>query len=81
MADRHTIVVRVKDGKVNEVLFCECCLSLTLEVRAYTDSKQAADLAIPAWHMLGGNTQPSQFKRDELGVYEATYHEPDADDE
>lgn len=81
MADRHTIVVRVNDGKVSEVLFCECCPALTLEVRTYTDSPQAARLALPAWHMELGSTQPSPFKRDEIGVYKSSYHEPDASDE
>ena len=81
MADRHTIVVRVKDGKVSEVLFCDCCPGLTLEVRTYTDSRQAAANALPAWHLDGGNTQWSQFKRDERGVYEPSFHEPDVEDE
>jgi hypothetical protein len=80
MADRHTIVVRVKDGKVSEVLFCDCCPGVTLEVRRYTDSQQAAAAARPAWHMEGAGTQPSKFKRDERGVYEATYYEPDDED-
>jgi hypothetical protein len=77
MADRHTIVVRVKNGEVSEVVFCDCCPGVTLEVRTYTDSKQALSAARPAWHMPGGDTQPSRFHRDERGVYEATYHEPD----
>ena len=57
MADRHTIVVRVNNGKVSEVLFCDCCPGLTLEVRTYTDSKMAAALALPAWHMEGGTSK------------------------
>jgi hypothetical protein len=81
MADRHTIVVRVKDGKVSEVLFCDCCPGVTLEVRTYTDSKQAAAVALPAWHMDGGSAQVSQFKLDELGVYEPMYYEPDPEEE
>jgi len=80
MADKHTIVVRVTDGEVSEVLFCDCCPDLNLEVRTYTDSTWAASVALPAWHMDGGSTQPSQFKRDEHGVYEASYYEPDIDD-
>lgn len=80
MADRHTIVVLVKDGKVTEVLFCDCCPGVTLEVRTYTDSTHAAAIALPAWHMDGGSTQRSQFKRDERGVYETSYYEPDVDD-
>lgn len=77
MADRHTIVVRLKDGMVSEVLFCDCCPGLTLEIRTYTDSTQAAAIAQPAWHTQGGSPQQSQFKRDEFGVYETSYHEPD----
>ena len=81
MADRHTIVVRVKDGKVSEVLFCDCCPGMTLEVRTYTDSDWAVAAALPAWHMEGGTLQSSQFKRDEDGVYESSYYEADIDDE
>jgi hypothetical protein len=81
MADRHTIVVRVKDGKVSEVLFCDCCPSVALEVRTYTESNEAAAIALPAWHMAGGTSQSSQFKRDEDGVYESEYYESDFDDE
>jgi hypothetical protein len=77
MAERHIIIVRVRDGIVTEVLFCDCCPPLTLEVRTYTDSTEAAALALPAWHMEGGSADESQFKRDEFGVYETTYHEPD----
>jgi len=80
MADRHTVVVRVTDGKVSEVLFCDCCPGVTLEVRIYTDSIQAAAIALPAWHMAGGSTQPSQFRRDELGVYETSYYDSEIDD-
>jgi hypothetical protein len=80
MSDRHTIVVRVKGGKVIEVLFCDCCPALTLEVRTYTDSTRAAASARPAWHMVGGDTRPSAFKRDERGIYEAMYHESETDD-
>ena len=80
MADRHTIVVCVKDGEVSEVLFCDCCPGVTLEVRTYTDTAHTAAAARPPWHMEGAGTQPSQFKRDERGVYEATYHEPEDED-
>jgi len=81
MADRHTIVVCVAGGKVDGVLFCSCCPPLTVEVRTYTDDMDAATSANPAWYMEGGDAQPSQFQRDARGVYEATHHEPDADDE
>ncbi len=81
MADRHTIVVRVKNGEVGEVVFCDCCPGITVEVRTYTDSKAAASAARPAWHMPGGGTRASRFHRDEIGVYETAYHEPDVDDE
>jgi hypothetical protein len=80
MADRHTIVVRVKDGKVSEVLFCDWCPGVTLEVRTYTDSTQAAAVALPAWHMKGGTSQSSPFQRDEDGVYEPSYYESDVED-
>ncbi len=81
MADRHTIVVRVRGGQPTGVLFCECCPGLTVEVRVYTEGKHAAVLARPVWYMEGGDTRPAEFRRDELGVYRATFHEPDALDE
>jgi hypothetical protein len=81
MADGHTIVIRVKDGKISEVLFCDCCPILTVEIRTYTDSMGAAAVATSAWYVQGGNTQPSQFKRDEVGVYETSFYEPDAGDD
>ena len=79
MAERHTIIVCVRDGEVGEVLLCDCCPSVTLEVRTYTESKQAAAVAAPIWYMGGGESQPSRFTRDERGVYEVKYHEKDAD--
>jgi hypothetical protein len=81
MADKHTIVVRIKKGIVSEVQFCDCCPDLLLEVRNYTNSPRAAALATPAWHMEGGGMQQSQFERDEFGVYEPSYYEPDSNDE
>ncbi len=81
MAERHTIVVRTKDGKVLETLFCDCCPGVTLEVRTYTDAILAAAAALPAWHMPGGTSASSQFKRDEDGVYESVYYERDFDDD
>jgi hypothetical protein len=79
MADKHTIVVRIRDGRVSEVQFCDCCPDILLQIRTYTDSPRAAALATPAWHMEGGSTQQSQFERDEYGVYEPLYYEPDTD--
>ena len=81
MADRHTIVVRIIDRRVTEVMFCDCCPCLTLEVRTYTDDADAAVMARPVWYLGGGNGSPSAFQRDERGVYRATYHEPDGDGE
>ncbi len=81
MAERHTIVVRIKDGKVLDALFCDCCPGVTLEVRTYTAAISVAAVALPAWHMPGGTPAPSQFKRDEDGVYEAAYYESDFGDD
>jgi hypothetical protein len=81
MAERHTIVVRVIEGKAAEVQFCDCCQSVTVEIRIYTDSIQAKALARPVWYMDGGTIEHSQYKRDEFGVYESSYHEPEYDDE
>jgi len=81
MSDRHTIIVRVQDGNVREVLFCDCCPAVTLEVRTYTDSPRAAALALPTWSMKDGTSRTSEFKRDERGVYESAYYEPDDEEE
>lgn len=81
MAERHTIIVGVKDGKVSEVLFCDCCPGVTVEVRTYTDSMQASTVALPAWHMDGGSVQAPQFKRDEDGVYKPSFYDSDAEGE
>lgn len=81
MADRHTIVVRINDGKVSDVLFCDCCPGLTLEIRTYAESSWAALAALSAPHEGGPSAQQSQFKRDEVGVYEASYYEPDVADD
>ncbi len=80
MADRHTITIQVKDGRVAEVQFCDCCPALTLEVRTYTDNSAAAAVAQPVWH-LGGGVQESEFHRDEQGVFSAAYYEPEDEDE
>lgn len=81
MADRHTIVICVEAGKVREVQFCDCAPAVTVEVRTYTKSQRAASKARPAWFMPGGDTQPSEFKRDERGVYKTSYYEADAEGE
>ena len=77
MADRHTVVVRIQDGHIADVLFCDCCVPLTVEVRTYEPT--ARDEANRA--SFGNQGQPSppshrQF-RDEFGVYRAEYFEPE----
>lgn len=81
MSDRHTIVIRVKEGKKTEVLFCSCCPPLTLEVRTYTNDPAAVAAARPAWWLPGGSCNASKFQRDEQGVFSSRYLEPDRDDE
>lgn len=81
MADRHTIVICVEAGKVSEVQFCDCAPAITVEVRTYTKSKRAASRARPTWFIPGGDAQPSAFQRDERGVYQTMYYEPDAEGE
>lgn len=81
MAERHTIVICVEAGKVREVRFCDRAPAITVEVRTYTKAKRAAEKARPAWFMPEGDVQPSEFSRDDRGVYRTTYHEPDAEGE
>ena len=54
MADRHTIVVRVKDGRVIDVLFCDCCTGVTLRVRTYSDALEGSAVKSPAANREGG---------------------------
>lgn len=77
MADRHTVVVRIQDGHVADVLFCDCCIPLTVEVRTYEPN--ARDDANRASY--GNPVRPSSLSngqfRDEVGVYRAEYFEPE----
>jgi len=79
MAERHTIVVLVEAGSVRGVRFCACVPPVTVEVRTYTQSKEAEGKARPAWFMPGGDAQASEFMRDADGVYSATFYESDDD--
>jgi len=81
MADRHTIVVCVSAGGSTEVLFCECCPGLTLEVRTYTDDAKAAAIAKPSADVGGRDWPGPGYWRDERGVYRAAYHEPEDNEE
>ena len=81
MAERHSISIRVKDGVVADVQFCDCCPPVTVEVRTYTDDAAAASAAVPVWYLADGPVTPSEFTRDEAGVYRASYYESDTEAE
>jgi hypothetical protein len=79
VAERHTIVVRVNDGKVSEVVFCDCCPGVTVEVRAYLDLTQVGAQISPMFLKDEAGKQESKFQSDEFGLYEAYCYEPDAE--
>jgi hypothetical protein len=80
MAERHAIIVRIRDGRASDVLFCDCCPAVTVEVRTYTDSEDAAAQACPLWNLNSGPNESARFIKDEAGVFEVSYFEPDEGD-
>lgn len=81
MAERHVIVVRVRDGAVAEVEFCDCCPDVTVEVRAYTDDPEAAAKAQPVWYLGGDAMASSVYQRDAHGVFRLACYQTDDEDE
>ena len=77
MADRHTILICVKDGNVREVVFCDCCPGVTVEVRTYIDDSTAAAVANSARSVPDTPGPPGEYHRDITGLYRAAYYEPD----
>jgi hypothetical protein len=81
MAERHVILIRVRNGTVAGIEFCDCCTDVLVEVRTYTDDPVAAAQAELVWY-LGGRVAPAtEFKKDEHGVFKANYYEPADGDE
>lgn len=77
MAERHSIVVHVREGRVQDVAFCECCAPVTVEVRTYeAESSVAAQPPIPAGPSLPRRLSDGRWQ-DDLGVFRVTYYEPD----
>ena len=81
MAERHSIVVCVREGEVDTVAFCDCCPPVTVEVRAYeakaTLSRAEAGTVEPIWpQQLGFGRW-----RDHQGTYGVTYYESDPNNE
>jgi hypothetical protein len=76
MAERHSIVVHVREGRVQDVAFCECCTPVTVEVRMYEAETAGKYPPIP-----GGTAVPRRLAddrwQDSLGVFRVTYYEPD----
>lgn len=79
MAERHTIVVHVRQGRVQDVAFCECCDPVTVEVRAY----EAARAAGVDPTSRSGPAVPRRLSdgrwQDDLGVFRVAYYEPDGE--
>lgn len=76
MAERHVVVVRLRDGEVAGVEFCDCCPGVTLEVRAYTDDHNVSAEAEMAWQHGAGAMLSGEYERDEHGVFRLTCYEP-----
>ena len=64
MADRHIIIVKVRDGQVTDVVFCSCCPAIRVEVRTYLRSD-------------GSRDHREKYRSDETGTYSTEYYEPD----
>lgn len=79
MAETHSIVVYIQAGRVQRVSFCECCPSITVEVRTYEDepfpSLTPAGPVTPTWPERLGNGQ----WRDHEGTYRAVVYDADAE--
>lgn len=77
MAEGHSVVVRVIQGRVKSVAFCECCAPVIVEVRTYENPRKVSPRTRtdrqPFWPIdLGGGRM-----RDELGAFRTEYFEPD----
>ena len=64
MADRHIIVVTVREGQVTDIEFCSCCPAVTVEVRTYLGVHELHDTE-------------EKYRSDETGTYSTEYYEPD----
>lgn len=77
MPERHTIVVHVRAGEVENVAFCDCCGPLTVEVRTY-EAETPTTANAPR---LGEPTMPRALEdgrwRDHFGIFRISYFEPD----
>lgn len=80
MADRHAIVIRIADGQVPEVLFCDCCPGVTVEIRRYSAPIVVPCLRPPELVDHGVERRPTLYE-DELGFYQRSFHESDSDDD
>lgn len=77
MAEPHVIVVSIKDGRIGDVRFCDCCPAVTLEVRTYTSGTAAGTNSVSLMDNATGH--PNKYQRDERGTYRATYFEPEGE--
>ena len=79
MADRHTILIRVHEGRVSQVLFCNCGIPVTLEVRTYEERPLSAKGK--GTEEVGPHDLGDGWFRDEFGTFRSEFHEPEDDEE
>jgi len=71
MAERHSILVRIQNGHVTSIQFCECCLPVEVEVRTYESDVQGETRSKSRPPKLLGDGR----SQDDLGTYTAEYFE------
>jgi hypothetical protein len=77
MAERHTVLVLVRDDRVDDVHFCDCCPPLTVEVRTYDGSADDSTLveSRPGARL---SARPDHGRlRDERGAFRSQFFEPE----
>lgn len=77
MAERHTVLVLVRKGRVYDVHFCDCCPPLTVEVRTYDGNPEDGTMPeSPVGVRL--SVRPDRERlRDERGGYRRQFFEPE----
>ena len=77
MAERHSIVVYVRAGKVPRVAFCDCCPAVAVEVRTYEEEVSPSPVSTePIEPTLPARLSDGRW-RDHDGTYRAVLYETD----
>lgn len=68
--------MRVVEGRVDSVAFCDCCDPVTVEVRTYEHTVPSAPLQVPPEPFWPIELGDGRFA-DEYGVFRRACYEPD----